>query len=276
MPDSGDALIVTAADQAYADLLRGLISSLRRQATVHRIAVIDLGLTETTKEWLRTQSVDVVHGRWLFPFPGQDSVPRYLMAMTARPYLPSLFESAKTIVWIDSDAWVQDGRTIDMLLAGAAESDMAIAAEIDRAYGIHADGGTYIGWLAGIYRQIYGPEALPPGRLPPPLINCGVFAARRDSAVWQLWQDEYRRLGERIAHFFAEQIALNVVLYSKGLRPTLLPATCNWLVKFAKPIIRDGTLCSPHYPHEKIGIVHLAGIEDKLTSRWRYGAGNMF
>ena len=276
MPDLADALVVTAADQGYADLLRGLILSLRQQTSLSQIAVIDLGLDDTTKDWLRAQSVEVVPGRWLFPFPGQESVPRYLMAMTSRPYLPSMFEVAKTIIWIDSDAWVQDGQAIDVLLAGAAEADIAIAAEIDRAYGIHADGGTYIGWLAGIYRQIYGPEALPPGRLPPPLINCGVFAARRDSPVWRLWQEEYRRLGERVAHFFAEQIALNVTLYSKGLRPTLLPATCNWLVKFGRPIVRNDELCSPHYPHEKIGIVHLAGIDDKLTSPWRYGAGKTF
>jgi hypothetical protein len=276
MSDYQGVLVVTAADEAYADLLRGLISSLRQRTSVSDVSVIDVGLGEATKDWLRTRSVCIVEGRWMFPFPGQDSAPRYLISMASRPFLPQLFETAKTILWIDSDAWVQDGRTIDMLLAGAAAADIAIVPEIDRSYLIHTDGGTYRRWLEHTYRQTYGDEIIAPGRDAPALLNDGVFAMHRDSPVWSLWQAEVQRLGPTMSFFFAEQIALNYVIYSQRVRPSLLPAICNWLVKFGAPAFDGSSLITPHVPHEKIGIVHLAGLDDKRAQiRVRHRDGSI-
>jgi hypothetical protein len=263
MPGLKDVLVVTAADEPYADLLRGLISSLRRWSAVADIAVIDVGLGTATKEWLRTQTVAIVEGGWLFPFPGQDTAPRHLMSMTSRPFLPQLFETANTILWVDADAWVQDGRAIDMMLAGASEADIAIVPEIDRGYVIHSDGGIYRRWVEDAYRKTYGDNIISPGRDAPALLNSGVFAMRRDSPVWGLWAAEVRRIGSAITYFFAEQTALNYVIYSQNVRASLLPATCNWVVKFGA-LAFDGTnLVTPYVPHDKIGIVHLAGLEDK-------------
>ena len=67
--------------------------------------------------------------------------------------------------------------------------------------------------------------------------------------------------------FFAEQTALNHVLYSHVGRAAILPATCNWLLWWGGASLReDGKFYHPCIPHDPISIMHLAGVRDRRTA----------
>jgi len=77
---------------------------------------------------------------------------------------------------------------------------------------------------------------------------------------WKAWSDLLAGSIERVGlHFFSEQTAFNVMLYTGGLRHTLLPPKCNWICSLALPALdpETGWLVEPTYPFEPLGVVHM-------------------
>ena len=104
-------LIVTAANEAYAPLLRGLIDSIDQRAprVFTGLACFDLGLAPGTREWVGRHAAHVVEPGWDLPVGEKLRAEKpELRGLTVRPFLPSYFPGYDAYLWIDADAWVQE------------------------------------------------------------------------------------------------------------------------------------------------------------------------
>jgi hypothetical protein len=288
MPDK--TVIVSAADSAYFPLLKDLVLSIREKPGGREtpLAILDLGLGETERRWLGERGAVLAVPGWDLDFPGRERTPAIRKAQIARPFLPRYFPGHETYLWIDADAWVQEWSSVEMLIGAAADGKLAICPEIDRSYKRHYKRpklfGMTLQWRC--YRTAFGWRVADRmGRNP--MLNCGVFALRGDSAHWDAWVAAMTRALQRTSFFFIEQIALNYAVFAGDIAAAFLPATCNWLCGDAAPMwdAARRRLVEPNAPHQPLGIVHLAGDDQKnktfaiatldggrLSTMLRYGA----
>jgi hypothetical protein len=259
-------LIVSGADSAYFPLLRDLVLSVRAQCAQAPIGVLDVGLDRGQREWLAERVTHLVKPGWDIDFPGRARTSDVRKAQFARPFLPRHFPGYETYLWIDADAWLQDRRTVELYAQAAAGGRLAIVPEIDRAYKRHYKRpklfGLTLTWKN--YRAAFGwriADRL--GRNP--MVNCGVFALRHDAPHWQVWGRIIERVAQRTRFFYVEQTALNYAIFAENLPIDFLPAYCNWMPGDAAPVFDPGRgmFVEPFSPHEVIGIMHLAGPEQK-------------
>ena len=254
---------VTATDARYFDYARSAILSIRHKAQGRDLPfhVLDLGLTEFQREWMRRWGCTLVDVPWDYEFPGRDSAPRYFRAMTARPNLPRHIPGFDVYFWIDADAWVQDWAAVSTYIEAAATTDAAFVPEVDRAYTCNYDHGQARNWMHRCYAQGFGAEVA--DRFADyPIINSGVFAARADSPLWSAWTGTLAAALQRSSDFFVEQTALNVAVYAGQVRPAMLPATHNWHLGFGRPTIEaeSGDFLTHRYPVTRAGILHMCGV----------------
>lgn len=269
-PHSTDLIIVSASDSGYFSLLRDAVASLRALHRTVAIGVLDLGLTEEERTWLRAQGAQVLRPGWDVEFPGQERQSEILKGLVARPFLPRHFPGYAMYVWLDADAWVQDWRAIELYCSAAGRNRVAITLELDRAYKRHYKRpkpfGMNLAWKT--YRQAFGWRVADRlGRNP--TANCGVYALHRDAPHWQVWGRIVAGLLRRQRFFFVDQIAMNYAIFGEKLPANFLPAYCNWAVGDALPAFdyQRGLFVEPYAPHEVIGVMHLAG-RDQKTGRF--------
>jgi hypothetical protein len=270
-PRSSELIIVSAADSGYFALLRDNVLSVRALNPLVPIGVLDLGLTPDERAWLGEQRVELVAPGWDLDFPGRERSPNTFKAQVARPFLPRHFPGYEMYFWLDADAWLQDWRAVELYCGAAGRDRLAISLEIDRAYKRHYKRPKFLGvtlaWKC--YRQGFGWRAADRlGRNP--IANCGVFALHRDAPHWNAWARLLAQVLCRTRFFFAEQTALNYAIFSEHLPANFLPAYCNWAVGDAAPAFdaARGLFVEPYAPHEVIGVLHLAGREQK-NARFR-------
>jgi hypothetical protein len=286
--DARDLIIVSAADAGYFPLLLDAVSSVRALSPDVAIGILDLGLLADQRQWLEERVTRVVEPGWDVDFPGRDRAPRAFQAQVARPFLPRHFPGYEMYFWLDADAWLQDWRVVELYRAAAGSDKIAIAPEIDRAYKRHYKRpkifGQTLAWKN--YREAFGWRAADRlGRNP--MVNCGVFALHREAPHWDAWQRLIAQVLQRTRFFFAEQTALNYAIFAEHQPVNFLPAYCNWMVGDAAPAFdaRRGLFVEPYAPHEVIGVMHLAGAEQKnhtfrlarldggtIETQLRYGA----
>jgi hypothetical protein len=265
-PQPSELIVVSAADSGYFPLLRDAVMSVRALNPRVPIGVLDLGLTTEQTAWLGDSAARVVRPGWDVEFPGRASMPETFKAQVARPFLPRHFPGYEMYFWLDADAWLQEWRAVELYLAAAGTGKIAIALELDRAYKRHYKRPKLLGmnlvWKT--YREAFGWRVADRlGRNP--TANCGVFALHRDAPHWQEWARLLTRVLQRTRFFFAEQIALNYAIFGEGLPANFLPAYCNWAVGDALPVFdaARGRFVEPYAPHEVIGVMHLAGRDQK-------------
>jgi hypothetical protein len=266
-----DLIIVSAADSGYFALLRDTVMSVRALNRAAPMGVLDLGLTDVERAWLAEQGVALCRPGWDIDFPGQERTPETFKAQVARPFLPRHFPGYEMYLWLDADAWLQDWRAVEMYCAAAGRDRLAIALELDRAYKRHYKRPKLFGFTLAwkLYREAFGLRAADRlGRNP--IANCGVFALHRTAPHWDAWARLLGQVLQRTRFFFAEQIALNYAIFAEGLPANFLPAYCNWAVGDAAPAFdpAGGLFVEPYAPHEVIGVLHLAG-RDQKTGRFR-------
>ena len=261
-----ELIVATAADSLYFPLLRDAVLSVRAQRADVAIGVLDLGLTEEQRAWLLPRITHLVEPGWDIDFPGRERTPNAFKAQVARPFLRRHFPDYPMYFWLDADAWLQDWRTVELYCAAAGRDRLAITPEIDRAYKRHYKRPKPFGWTLAWknYRAAFGwrvAERL--GRNP--MVNCGVFALHHDAPHWEAWGSVLTRVLRRTRFFFAEQTALNYAIFAEHLPVNFLPAYCNWMPGDAAPAFdaAQGLFVEPYAPHEVIGVMHLAGAEQK-------------
>jgi hypothetical protein len=269
MPDvslTDRMLIVSGADRGYFPLLRDTVLSIRAQRPQASIGILDVGLEPEQRQWLAARVAHLVRPGWDIDFPQRDHTPEGRKAQFARPFLPRHFPDYETYLWIDADAWLQDWRAIELYGAAAGRDKLAITPEIDRAYKRHYKRpklfGATLAWKN--YREAFGWRAADRlGRNP--MVNCGVFALHRDAPHWQAWARTLAQVAQRTRFFYVEQTALNYVIFAEHLPVNFLPAYCNWMPGDAAPAFDAGRglFVEPYAPHEVIGIMHLAGPDQK-------------
>jgi len=263
---SSDLIIISAGDSGYFPLLVDAVLSVRALDPAVPIGVLDLGLQPEQVERLTALGARVVKPGWDVAFPGRDRMPETFKAQVARPFLPRHFPGYAMYFWLDADAWLQEWRAVELYRAAAGRDKLAITVEIDRAYKRHYKRPKFFGlslpWKT--YRTAFGwriADRL--GRNP--FANVGVFALHREAPHWEAWQRVMTRVLQRTQFFYAEQIALNYAIFAEGLPANFLPAYCNWAVGDAAPAFdaARGLFVEPHAPHEVIGVIHLAGTDQK-------------
>ena len=266
MSGADGLIVVSAADSGYFLLLQDAVASVRALNGEVAVGVLDLGLAETERDWLDAQGARVVRPGWDVDFPHQARMPRTLKAQVARPFLPRHFPGHGMYFWIDADAWLQDWRAVELYCAAAGRGRLAIVPEIDRAYKRHYKRPKPFGWTLAwkCYREAFGWRVADRlGRNP--MVNCGVFALHHDAPHWEAWRRIMTGVLQRTRFFYVEQIALNYAIFAEHLPVNFLPAYCNWTPGDAAPAFdgHRGVFVEPYAPHETIGVMHLAGREQK-------------
>ncbi|MBV9150351.1 MAG: hypothetical protein JO204_01075 [Alphaproteobacteria bacterium] len=259
-------IIASAADSGYFPLLQDAVASVRALNSDVAIGVLDLGLAPAERDWLQERAARVVRPDWDVDFPGRERTPETLKAQVARPFLPRHFPGHEMYFWLDADAWLQEWRIVELYCKAAGRDKLAIVPEIDRAYKRHYKRPKLFGWTLAwkCYREAFGwriADRL--GRNP--ILNSGVFALHYEAPHWQAWQRILTDVLQRTRFVLGEQIALNYAVFAEQLPTNLLPSYCNWMPGDAPPAFdgRRGMFVEPYAPHETIGVMHLAGSEQK-------------
>jgi hypothetical protein len=259
-------LIASGADRVYFPLLRDTVLSIQAQRHDAAIGILDFGLEPKQREWLCGRVAHLVRPDWDLDFPDRERTPEIRKAQVARPFLRRHFPGYEVYLWIDADAWLQDWRAVELYCAAAGRDKLAITPEIDRAYKRHYKRPKLFGWTLAWknYRQAFGWRAADRlGRNP--MVNCGVFALHREAPHWDAWARLMSQVLQRTRFFFVEQVALNYAIFAEHMPVNFLPAYCNWMPGDAVPAFdaERGLFVEPYAPHEVIGVMHLAGREQK-------------
>jgi hypothetical protein len=251
------ALIVTAANEAYAPLLRDLLSSLaeHRGPLKLAVAVLDLGLDAATRAEIAGQVEHLIAPRWMFkPHAKFGADPKYL-SRAARPFLVDLFPGHATYIWLDADTWVQRRLGLEWLLDASRGVDLAAVPAMHRSYVFQPKD---IGWLHERYAMALGP-ALANELVHQPYYNAGVMAARAGSPFWQAFADRFQAALDRWqGDFLSDQAIVNAAIVLDRLQVNRLPARANWLCHLAEPYWNERTklLVEPALPFDPLLIVH--------------------
>jgi hypothetical protein len=266
--------IVTSADAKYFPLLSELLASIMRHRQARDLAaicIIDAGLTAEQNKTLMDKGYTVANGIWPVELSDKRIAGReFLKACVSRPFIPALFPGHDVYVWMDADTWVQDWSAIDLLVAGAQKSGMAVVPQVDRAYGKTMR----ISWFGPIPyrpRSFYYSNARKSlgGKMarklfPFPTINAGVFAMAGKAPHWARWQELIKQVLEkpRANIFTAEQLTMGVMAYVDQYPTERLPSVCNWLCD-TTPMFDPSrrAFVEPNLPHQPIGILHLTGLD---------------
>ncbi|HEX8523332.1 MAG TPA: hypothetical protein VF669_13835 [Tepidisphaeraceae bacterium] len=262
-----DAVIITAADERYFGYLQGLLASIEqhRQGDLP-VVVLDLGFNAQQLERLKTSVHQVVQPVWDVEFPERATAPGWFRAMTARPFLPRYTEGFERIIWLDSDAWLQDWRAIDLLMQASEHGKMAIVPELHRAYSFHYGRGKVLQNVYECARAGWG-EDVAARLVTMPILNSGAFALDREAKHWDVWSRALEAGVQRTTNWLVEQTALNLAIYRDACPVHLLPAWCNWVCQHAVPVVdrQRRCLCEMYLPYEKLSLVHLTDRRDQVV-----------
>lgn len=276
-------LILSGADQPYADLLVDLFDSVRAHPELNdcELGALDLGLAPEARAALAARGVRLVRPGWDILTPAVEQAPAWYRAMTARPFLPRHFPGWDVYVWLDSDTWVQDPLCVTLYRQGALDYGFAISAELSRCYATFF-GSTVRDLHHDAYCQAFGAD-LARTLITYPILNSGAFGARADSPVWERWQILCAAAMEHTAGKLTEQAALNAAIYGLEMRGVhLLPAEDNWICGVAPPMWDPARRClvEPALPHAPLRLVHLTNLKQPqavacvgggtITTSYRY------
>ncbi len=258
-------VVVTAADEEYFHVLKGLIHSIRDLEAGHspkdraEIRVIDLGLGGASIEELSDHCHVLTGAEPLLKINRTDLSRAHLLSRAMKPFLRDYFPGYGVYIWLDADTWVQDLGALGLLARTARANRTALVPEIDRSYSFLYDKSDYhyrtnFDWVADSFGQPVARDLLYR-----PVLNSGVFAMRHDSLLWGAWRRHLAITFEKAKKHVSDQAAFNVAVYKEKIQFHPLPSWCNWLCCHALPRLDTQTLTftEPALPHQKLGILHL-------------------
>lgn len=267
--------LVSGCDANYYPLLREWLHSVRRfpDGAALDVCILDAGLSAAQRAELAPLTTRITNPDWPSPTVAKKARGReYLKACVCRPFLPAIFPGYDVYLWMDADTWVQDWRAVRTFIDGAiAHPDRIIlSGAADRAYRRQAR----IKWLwrwpwkiTSFYfsnaRRPYGFETAR-RLLSRYILSAGCFALAANAPHWARWQALALVAMEKGKVFTAEQVSLGVLLHVEDYAHEILPAYMHWLCG-QTPLVWDqdnARFVEPYLPHEPIGIMHMAGVDD--------------
>jgi len=270
-------IIVSASDDNFLPLAKGLWASLRDRGLDGSFDLfwIDIGNGQQTRKWLEREVPEVTCielTNEVKEFADSLTHLHYQRALLLRPFLPTLLPHCDTIVWIDSDIWIQDRSTLDAFVEAVAwrPTQMAICPVLDVAYAPLFSSSTRFveDNVTPVWTALFGADVANAFR-DRPLLSAGMFALAADSDLWDLWANQIQSTYERnfdgdgsYIHV-AEQTALTYLLYSSG-RFTPLEAIHNFHANIGD-LERDDfdRVCTAAPVRRVIGAVHLSDVVNR-------------
>jgi hypothetical protein len=277
--------IVTMSDSNFFELLNELIDSINsfKNRDNVSICILDAGLSEDQISFLKqNKKVDIVKkANWDIKVPNYKVRGKeWLKSQVSRAFLPEYFPGFEKYLWIDADAWVNSWSAIDLFIRGSDNNKLAIATSADRAYGRVLRVSWLIKSFARVKSQNYKhaktsgfSEKIAREVALKPHLNIGVFCLNTNAPHWSIWKKNLTKALKHGKVWGSEQIAMNITIYSDKQKVEILPAYCNWtLVDNLKFDIERNTFVEPYLPHHEIGIIHLAGKDNKARFNKNYYA----
>ena len=263
-------VIVSLADSNYYPILSELIDSIKRfsESNNTAICILDAGLSDSQKEELSSKVDEIKLAEWDIKVPDSKIKGReWLKSQVSRAFLPKYFPSYEKYLWIDSDAWVNDWKTVEIYFKACDNGKLGITQTIGPGYKITSRVDWVFGKLAVIKSQnfkhaIKSNISYEKARKLAfaPHINIGVFSLEKNSICWNSWQDNLRQTLTGGEIFGSEQLAMNMSVYIDNIETEFLPLNCNWITSNLLPKFdeENKTFVEPYLPNYKIGIMHLA------------------
>ena len=263
-------VIVSLADSNYYPILSELIDSIKRfsESNNTAICILDAGLTDNQKKELSSKVDEIKSAEWDIKVPDSKIKGReWLKSQVSRAFLPKYFPSYEKYLWIDSDAWVNDWKTVEIYFKACDNGKLGITQTIGPGYKITSRVDWVFGKLAVIKSQnfkhaIKSNISYEKARKLAfaPHINIGVFSLEKNSICWNSWQDNLRQTLTGGEIFGSEQLAMNMSVYIDNIETEFLPLNCNWITSNLLPKFdeENKTFVEPYLPNYKIGIMHLA------------------
>ena len=263
-------VIVSLADSNYYPLLCELIDSIKRfsESNNTAICILDAGLTDSQKKELSSKVDEIKSAEWDIKVPDSKIKGReWLKSQVSRAFLPNYFPSYEKYLSIDSDAWVNDWKTVEIYFKACDNGKLGITQTIGPGYKITSRVDWVFGRLAVIKSQnfkhaIKSNISYEKARKLAfaPHINIGVFSLEKNSICWNSWQENLRQTLTGGEIFGSEQLAMNMSVYIDNIETEFLPLNCNWITSNLLPKFdeENKTFVEPYLPNYKIGIMHLA------------------
>jgi hypothetical protein len=259
------AVIVTAADGGYFDLLNGMIQSVRRFDDWRDVAIVvfDVGFSPEQREALEKDGVRLIEPKWHFGL-SDDVAKSYERAALVRFFIHDYLPEFDYSLWLDPDLWLQDSGVLERMLDGADKTGAAIAHESDRLY--HFQGWL---WAWNLKHKIVG-SGLKNGLIlmAKPSYNLGLYCLKADAPHWQPWRQRFERALKRTQRVTPyEQFAFNEVIHVDKIPTVELASSDNWICDRCPPVWDDeaGLFCRPEAPYPPLSILHLAGPAKSRT-----------
>lgn len=270
-------LICSGADHNYFPLLREMIYSIKRfpQAKDFKFAVLDSGLTDEDRAWLK-DNVDYVYApEWPCDIPAKKADKKtHLKSCVCRPWINTYFPGHDVYMWVDADTWLQDWEGFDLFLQGAARGKLAIAGQVDRAY----PRAIRMSWfgpfpikMKGFYfsnaKKAFG-YSVAKKLYPYHVLQAGVLALPANAPHWKRWQELVIEATTGGKIFTGDQLCLGMLCHLEGYSFESLPAWAQWLCEVPPLYDEDQkAFVEPFLPNHKIGIMHVSGYDEMRRNR---------
>lgn len=259
------AVIVTAADSGYFDLLVGMINSVRRFEECRQIpiAVFDVGFTTEHRERLEQKNIMLLTPNWHFG-RSEESSKSYERAALVRFFINDYLPGYEYSLWLDPDLWLQNPDVIRRMIDGARDTGAAIAHESDSIYRFQL----WL-WAWNLKHKIVG-SGLRRGSV---LMmhadyNLGLYCLASKAPHWEHWRRRFEaalRRTDRVTPY--EQFAFNEIIHVDKIPTTTLDSTDNWICDRRPPIWdeQEQSFCRPAPPYKPLSVLHLAGPAKSRT-----------
>lgn len=259
------AVIVTAADSGYFDLLIGMIKSVRQFEDCRHIpiAVFDVGFEPEHREQLEASGISVIDPAWHFGRTAETSK-KYERAALVRFFIHDYLPGYDYSLWLDPDLWLQDSSVIKRMIDGADDTGAAIAHESDRLYRFQP----WL-WAWNLKHKVAG-SGFWRGTvlMVRPSYNLGLYCLAEKAPHWERWRQRFQAAlnrTDRVTPY--EQFSFNEVIHIDKIPTTKLDSTDNWICDRCPPVWNKQTnlFCRPGEPFKPLSILHLAGPAKNRT-----------
>lgn len=254
------------SDSPYYECLIQLLESLRATQLYKHIPImlIDAGLNDDHKNFLINTfgPVTIIDPGWDVDVPkyaqtssGKRSI-NGLKACCARPFIPKHFPGYRYYFWLDTDTWIQDERSLDLMIDQAVRQ--GVSATIHFAGRL--DNNFTDSWWDNVSKEWSPPEfrEFLQGKK---VIAGGAFCLDVETGAFDYWQQYF----VNIFNFKHQTFGPDEFSFLYTINKHLLPQQyldfrhAYSLCDLGAPIINNGILSAP-YSALPVGIIHFNGV----------------